>query len=265
MTRTNGEQQSGGAPDAEMQRIARTVLQAHNAMDQAWEMLKQINAESEHPGVVACAAGCGSCCSYLVDAVSSECAVIAASIEYGDPSYKAAVMVRLMDWESEFARWTRSHPIPNGGVKDHEHDMWRAGWQVRRIACPFLDLSNNCCTIYEDRPATCRGHHACYPPPELRGTVSEPPEGCFTKIEDVREGHMTPIWTLNSTLCQNFAQMLVDSLNARHIEWISHLLPILVLHEGRNRFGWPNPNPHQRRAMPPKIRVARREPGDGEH
>jgi len=251
---------SGPPIPPELLRQARVTLRAHEAMDEAWRLIEEVNARQEHPGQVACASGCAACCSYLVDTISSEGAVIATGIEYGDPGYKAVVMERLLDWEYEFMHWMLRHPIPNEGRKDHEHDLWRGQWQIRRIACPFLDLDSNMCSIYADRPATCRGHHACYPPPQVADHVSMPPEGCFTKIEDLQRGELTPIWQLNDTVTQTFSKLLADSLHARDIAFSSHLLPIMVLWAGRSWFGWPAPDSRKRRAKPPRITVARKEP-----
>jgi len=250
---------SGSIPP-ELLRQARLTMQAHQAMDEAWRLLMEMNAKQEQPGQVACGVGCAACCSYLVDTISSEGALIAASVEYGEPGYKAIVMERLLDWEYEFMHWLLRHPIPSEGRKDHLHDLWRGAWQTRRIACPFLDLDDNTCSIYADRPATCRGHHACYAPPQLRGEMAEPPEGCFTSEEDLKRGQLTPIWQLNNEVCQTFSGLLADALQARDIAFSSHLLPIMVLWAGRSWFGWPAPDPRKRRSKPPRITVARKEP-----
>jgi Fe-S-cluster containining protein len=187
--------------------------------------------------------------------------LIAASIEKS-PDYKPLILERLLDWEWEFHHWMQTHPMPvkeiSTPITDDPHNLWRGMWQARRIACPFLDLETNFCSIYDDRPATCRGHHACYPP-DGTTDIAAPPEGCFTKIEDVRAGHMTPIWQLNNELCEIFAQVLAKALEASQIEWTGHLLPIMVLTVGRSRFNWPLPNWNKRRAKPPRVQVARKE------
>jgi len=243
-----------------LRREAALVIKAHDAMDQAWQLLMEANAESAQPGEVACAAGCAACCSYLVDAISSEAVLIAVCIERGDPNYKRAVTERLLDWEHEFMRWLQRHPIPHEGQKDHEHDLWRGAWQVRRLACPFLDMDDYTCSIYADRPATCRGHHACYVPPEVLAErpVSQPPDGCFTSVEDIKNGVLTPIWMINAHVGEMFSKMLADTLDAARVEYSGHLLPLMVLNVGRAAYGWPKPNPRKNRRKPPRITVARK-------
>ena len=248
---------SGPSIPPDLRREIVLTMRAHTFMDEAWDGVLKLNAQQEHPGNVACAAGCSACCSYLVDTISSEGVLIAASIENSDADYRNAAMERLLDWEYEFEHWLLKHPIPNDGVKDHEHDLWRGAWQVRRIACPFLDLNDNRCSIYADRPATCRGHHACYPPPEVADKVSQPPDGCFTSLEDLKRGEMTPIWQLNNEMTQIFSGVLAEALDGYGVAYTSHLLPIMVLRQGRARFGWPAPNPRKHRRKPPRITHAR--------
>jgi len=241
------------------------TLKAHEAMDLAWDQLAQLAAETPGAAEVACAPGCAACCSYLVDTVSSEGTLIAASIENSPPAYKAIILSRLQDWEYEFERWSRSHPMPQrSDGQEHAHDLWRGRWQARRIACPFLNLDDNTCSIYADRPATCRGHHACYAPPDLAGEIPlQPPEGCFTSWEAIEKGELTPIWQLNSELCTIFSQVMVKTLDSQNVEWTLYFLPQMVLREGRKHFGWP-PNTHMRRNKPPRITQARKEPPDGQ-
>jgi Fe-S-cluster containining protein len=249
----------------DLQRPIAITLQAHEAMQRAYDDLLAEAAARDDTAEVACRAGCAACCVYLVDCISSEGQLIAASIENGDPNYKAAVMARLLDWEHEFHRWLRTHPMPQRSEDDDalndEHDLWRGFWQARRIACPFLDLDTNCCSIYQDRPSVCVGHHACYPPSGVVNDIpTPPPEGCFTKWEDVNAGHLTPIWQLNAELCTTFSQVLAKSLEARGIQWTLYFLPLMVLREGRRHFGWPPVNPNARRAKPPRVTTARKEP-----
>ena len=254
------DQTPGSSPPIppELRRDASLTLKAHAVMDQAWDLLMQVNAESENPAQVACGPGCAACCSYLVDTISTEAELIAASMELGDPAYKAAALERLLDWEYEFMRWLQRHPVPDGGIKNHAHDLWRGSWQIRRIACPFLDMDSFRCTIYADRPATCRGHHACYIPPEMAGNVSQPPDGCFTSVEDIASGKLTPIWMLNAHVGETFSKILVDTLEAKGVDYSGHLLPLMVLNVGRAVWGWPRPNPRKKRNKPPRITVARK-------
>ena len=250
---------SGPPISPEVARDIALTIHAHAAMDQAWQMLLEVNAQSDRRATVVCGAGCAACCSYLVDAVSTECALIATSIEFGDPTYKATILERLLDWEHEFMRWLQRHPVPDNGEKTVAHDLWRGTWQIRRIACPFLDLDNYQCSIYADRPAMCRGHHACLPPPEVADqVVAAPPEGCFTSVDDIRSGKLTPIWMLNSELGQVFEKMLLDTLDAYGVTYSGHLLPLMVLSIGRAAHGWPQPNPRKYRNKPPRITVARK-------
>jgi Fe-S-cluster containining protein len=251
----------------ELRRMVKLTIQAHEAMDEAWEALKRVASATEQGreavDSVACAAGCAACCSYMVDSVTSEAMLIASGVEASDPVYKEAVMERLLDWEYEFMHWRLKHPMPprEDGGHDLEHDLWRGAWQARRIACPFLDLGDNTCSIYADRPSTCRGHHACYPTQKAidakDGKVGVPPEGCFTKWEDVQSGQLTPIWMLNAEVNNTFSRMLHEVMDHYGLQHDVHLLPVMVLNIGRTVFGWPKPNPRKKRKTPPRITHAR--------
>jgi Fe-S-cluster containining protein len=239
-----------------------TVQDRFRAMDREWRELLDLNSQlpviDGRPKVdVACAKGCAACCTYVVDALEAEAITIATAIEaQAGPRLKAEVLGRLLAWEHEFSLWLKSNPRPepvlvkgkrNGQptFEDNpKHKAWRTRWQIKRKACPFLNLDDYSCGIYEVRPTTCRAHHAAYLPPDAPPHVRQPPDGCFSTPEDITRRTFTTIWQINNQIGEIWSFNLAKTLGQRGLPWEPGLvLPMAVLKAGRQRFGWPGPRP----------------------
>jgi Fe-S-cluster containining protein len=239
---------------------AGVVLACYDQFDREWRHLLDLNmmlpvTQGRPPIKVVCRTGCAACCTYLVDTLEGEAIMLAIAIEQADPESKHEALRRLLQWEHEYNRWLRGNPMPppvfirgiEGNKVDVElnaaHSAWRARWQVKRKACPFLNMEDHSCGVYELRPATCRGHHAAEPPADHPAEVREPPEGCFTTAEDLNSNRVTaPIWMLNNQLGEQWSVKLGQALMQRHLPWTpGQILPIAVLEAGRERFHWPQP------------------------
>lgn len=241
-------------------KLAIGVVQGcYRAFDRDWKQLLDQNAqlpvtEARPPVDVLCTSGCAACCTYLVDVLESEAVVLAVAIQQADESQRQEALFRLLQWEHEFLAWQARNPRPEEvllRVKDGRreasmnpaHIAWRVRWQYKRKACPFLNIEDYTCGVYEIRPTTCRGHHAATPPPDAPADIRMPPEGCFTNEDNVRTGNPTSIWQINNMLGEVWSAALAKQLGRHGLSWKPGLnLPLAVLAAGRERFGWPGPS-----------------------
>jgi Fe-S-cluster containining protein len=239
---------------------AQVVVACYRWMDRRWgqllDMVKtDLSVPEEDKAHVACTRGCAACCSYLVDCLEAEGITIAIAIEQTGGQDRLQVLRRLLAWEHEFNAWQQRNPMPEpitvlpdrGDGQLHltnnpAHLAWRTRWQFKRKACPFLNLADYSCSIYDIRPATCRGHHAAYLPKDAPPDIRQPPEGCFTSAEDLARGRPCNVWQINNMLGEEWTVMLGENLHRNRLPWDPGLvLPLAVLKAGRARFGWPGP------------------------
>lgn len=210
---------------------------------------------------VACTRGCAACCTYSVSATTPEAARIAAAVQAMPRRQREAALGRLQAWEREWRAFERREPAPTDMATEEARD---ARWSVKRKACPFLDLASHDCTVYAVRPTCCRAHHACHVPPQVRGVPSpktgqpaaDPGEGCFTAPEDAARGHQRTIWLLSSDLIHQLIREHAAVLNGAGLEWEPGVMPLLVLAEGRRRFGWRPMAGREARGPVPALRSA---------
>jgi hypothetical protein len=116
--------------------------------------------------------------------------------------------------------------------------MWRQTWHLNRVPCPLLDLETHQCGFYDDRPSLCRAHHAGYTPSAGPDFV-QPPIGCFARPELVARGEMQRHSVISRTLGADYSNFLTQRLEQEGHPWHVSLLGLIVLDEGRKRFGWP--------------------------
>jgi Fe-S-cluster containining protein len=256
------------------ERIASVVLNCHRQMDQQWQRLLELNAERPMQGLptmkLACAKGCAACCTFAVEAQESEAVVIAVAIEQTGGDDRQEAITRLLAWEHEFHRWLERNPMPppvtvqpDQGGKIHvtnnpKHLLWQVSWQIGRKACPFLNMEDHSCGIYDLRPTVCRSFHAIYPPPDAPRHVRLPPDGCFTTDEDLKAGRPGVVYQLNSDLGEIWSGALGKALEKHGLPGERSLLPLAVLKAGRERFGWPPPGDVGQEV--PTLEQARQEP-----
>lgn len=114
----------------------------------------------------------------------------------------------------------------------------------------MLDTDTHRCTVYADRPTTCRAHHACQPPPP--DTIDESPptcptcpaavpgEGCFASDTDVAHGHHTVVWQISADVQEYGMGKLLKALGRGGVHQVKvGILPLLVLEHGQREYGWP--------------------------
>jgi Fe-S-cluster containining protein len=235
--------------------VLNVVLRCYDWMDRQWTALLEKNAELSMLGEpkidVACRKGCAACCTYVVDIFDSEAATIAVAIQQAEDVDRIQALFQLLAWEHEWNAWLDLNPMPSQvlitktpdgmrGAVNPDHMAWRVRWQIKRKACAFLNMEDYSCSIYDLRPATCRGHHAAYPPTGV--DCATPPDGCFTSQADVERGWPQSIYQINNELGEQWSMVLAQNLQRNDLPWKpGQILPIAVLEAGRARFNWPGP------------------------
>jgi Fe-S-cluster containining protein len=96
---------------------------------------------------------CANCCKELTPGVTDEEAQRLA----------ARLGLSVEDFRSHYLK------APSSPGEDSEHDADDARWRIRGKPCPFLE--GNRCSVYEDRPAECRGYPYLYEPEFSRRTL----------------------------------------------------------------------------------------------
>ncbi|WP_223599824.1 YkgJ family cysteine cluster protein [Chryseobacterium sp. GVT01B] len=100
-----------------------------------------------------CSKGCSFCCYQMVEVYDFEVESIKASIKGLEQSIKGKVKSNLEEWFDYFNKYT-----PENKVLD-ENDTIKGLIKISKVEkhkCPLL--VDNCCSIYENRPLTCRIH-----------------------------------------------------------------------------------------------------------
>lgn len=206
-------------------------------------MMAQLVAEGRAEGLqLACREGCAACCTFIVGAIIQESAVVASAVQQLPQAVRAGVLQRLVAFERE---WTRRY----GKAQLLERAESALLWQAERWACPMLDPKDHSCLVYDDRPVACRVHHATY---RLPGNVmtnpcacvsGDPPEGCFTSIENATHSHLPDVWMLNPSIVSIATDMLQVAMLGRAGTGYPEpgILPLQVLRVGRELYGWKNP------------------------
>ena len=112
------------------------IRQAHKGFDRAYD-----TAPAAARAVVACRAGCGTCCHVPVGVQAHEVLLAAEFIQTRFPAAELeAVIARFADHRAAFAGRTLNE---------------RAA-----IRTPCAVLRDGSCSIYEARPEACRSHHS---------------------------------------------------------------------------------------------------------
>jgi len=144
-------------------------------------------AEGEAAGrKVSCKKGCGACCRQLVPISPIEARQIALVVERMEPARRAAVLQRFASarrrLEQEQMLETLSQPEQFSN--EHMRLLGREYFELG-IPCPFLE--DESCSIYHDRPITCREY-----------LVTSPAENCaFPTAENISMIDLPagPVWT----------------------------------------------------------------------
>lgn len=193
---------------------------------------------------VACRNGCAACCTYVVDASSAEALRIAYWINGRPTKERERLTARMAQWLRDWIVFKAEHG------QDYVSSTpvhVAAQWNLRRVACPFLNLNDHSCSIYAVRPVACRMHHACYKPtpdevedliatgqtpPESRQQFAtyDPGEGCFQNEADAARGFCPTIWQVDrDALVKMSARYMVEEAKAGIEFEYGNLVPGVLL------------------------------------
>lgn len=126
-----------------------------------------------HGGKISCCKGCGACCRQLVPISEVEAQNIAEVVESFPEPRRAQVKTRFVDAKKRLSeaglleklrqpeRWYRE------GFREFGLEYFR-----QSIRCPFLE--DETCSIYSDRPVTCREFLVTTPAAYCQDPASEP-------------------------------------------------------------------------------------------
>ncbi len=127
------------------QRLGRRMLAVYQESDAG------VAAKAEKAGTT-CKKGCASCCHLLISTTFPEAVAVAEHVQT-EPKFKLQkqrILKRLHE-QVELLRASMARQDPM--------HYFRA-----KLACPFLDTSDQTCGIYKARPSSCRLHHAVSDP-----------------------------------------------------------------------------------------------------
>lgn len=115
---------------------------------------------------ISCKAGCGACCRHLVAIPEVEARRIAGLLENLPEPRRSAVRVRFAEARRRLDEAGLLHDLRDTGtVTDPGYGALTVAYFAQQIACPFLEEES--CSIYEERPITCREY-----------LVTSPAENC---------------------------------------------------------------------------------------
>lgn len=180
-------------------------------------------AEAQAAGKkVSCKKGCGACCRQLVPISLMEAREIARVVEQMDETRRAVVLQRFAAARQRLAETDMLVPLsqPDQFSNEHMRALGREYFELG-IACPFLEEES--CSIYHDRPITCREY-----------LVTSPAENCSRPgpenitMVDLPAG---PVWTA--------VARFEKSSNGR-MKWVPL---ILALEFAARSNGQPEPRP----------------------
>lgn len=131
-----------------------------------------INALRDHDSDVSCKKGCGACCRQMVLISEVEARAIRILIEALPAPRRTEIMTRFAEARRRLVEANLLERLlsPERWTPDEYTKL--AGRYFREgIACPFLE--DESCSIYTERPVTCREY-----------LVTSPPEHCAKPVTD---------------------------------------------------------------------------------
>jgi len=113
---------------------------------------------------VTCRRGCSACCRQIVPVSVTEAINLINVIDEMPPERKAIIMERFRDAKAKIEAAGLLTPFKPGKLTnmDVQRDVALRYFYLG-LPCPFLE--NDACSIYEDRPLSCREYLAVSPPP----------------------------------------------------------------------------------------------------
>lgn len=130
------------------------VRKGHRLLD---VVLEKAIAEGTDPAGkkldIPCCRGCFACCYEPVYADKSEAALVLETIKSLPQEKQDEIKARVK---------SALDTLKASGILSEDMPSVFA-YRKLRVPCPFLDLSNGDCLVYEDRPVGCRSHIALFP------------------------------------------------------------------------------------------------------
>jgi len=158
---------------------------------------------------VSCQKGCGACCRQLVPISAIEAREVAKVVERMPPGRKAVIEQRFADARQKLADAEMLDPLLHPDLYSDEQ-MRALGRQYFRlgIPCPFLE--DESCSIYPDRPITCREYLVTSPAINCAAPTPE-----TVKVVPLVAG---PVWAA--------VARLEPEKNSRFIRWVPLILAL---------------------------------------
>lgn len=145
---------------------AETVRRRFQEYDVGLERLKsQVRGEGH---VIPCQRGCDACCYDLPLVFDIEMSPLIERVKKMSLDERNRVEARLRGWLISM-RTAKLDPYGGEPTK-----AVLQAYHMAHIACPLLDRENHVCTVYEDRPLACRGHHI----------IDETPDACSRGLHE---------------------------------------------------------------------------------
>jgi Fe-S-cluster containining protein len=163
---------------------------------------------------VSCKKGCGACCRQLVPVSAIEAREVARVVDEMPPERKAVILQRFANARAklEEAGMLQSLLHPDQSSDEQMRNLGREYFKLG-IACPFLE--DESCSIYLDRPITCREY-----------LVTSPAENCAVPTPETVKLVPLPagrVWTA--------VARLEEQQGSRFIRWV----PLIVALEFAQR------------------------------
>jgi Fe-S-cluster containining protein len=129
---------------------------------------------------ISCRKGCAACCRYLVRLSPPEVLHLRRALEALPEPRRTEVRARFAAARERLADEDLLHDLETGLARggndpghDHRVETLARRYLALRIPCPFLDLEEEACGIYLDRPAPCRQHLVTSPAELCRDPFTE--------------------------------------------------------------------------------------------
>jgi Fe-S-cluster containining protein len=210
---------------------------------------------------VSCKAGCTACCHQIIPVGETEARRLAALVEASPGPRREALRARFAQARQELeAAGLWETLAAHASLPEDELERLGLAYLRARVACPFLDGDR--CSIYADRPLSCREFLVtspapnCWDPtPETIDPVALPshPSDALARIDPGPEGRSVYWMPLVSAL--DFAAAGPDEHPPRPaIEHLNAFLGLLVALGDED----PAPSPGAPKPRPRKSRKTRR-------
>jgi Fe-S-cluster containining protein len=165
----------------------------------------QATAEAGAP--ISCKKGCGACCSYLVAVSEVEARRIRVVVEHLPEPWRSTVRARFAAAHDRLEQaGMLSRLRTSDQWTEDEYEAFVEAYHRAGVPCPFLE--DGACSIYEERPITCREY-----------LVTSPAEYCAGGTTDGVRRLKIPLKMFNAV-----ARWQVPPLENMHERWVPLIL-----------------------------------------